>query len=67
MLLKGTTGKIISQEKGLLNFLGPSMKNVLMPLAKNVLTPLGLMAAISTTDTPIQKKIYELGEHPLII
>lgn len=67
MLLKGTTGKIISQEKGLLNFLGPFMKNVLMPLAKNVLTPLGLMAAISATDPPIQKKIYELGEPPLII
>ena len=67
MLLKGTTRKIISQEKGLLNFLGPFMKNVLMPLAKNILTPLGLMVAISATDPPIQKKIYELEEPPLII
>ena len=43
ILLKGTTTKITSQEKGLLNLLRPLMtaglsliKNVLTPLAKSV-------------------------------
>ena len=49
--LKGTTGKTVSQEGGLLNFLGPLMKvrlplmkNVLLSLAKIDLIPLGLTA-----------------------
>ena len=61
ILLKITTGKITSQEGGLLNFLRTLMtaslrliKNVLTPLAKSVLVPLGLTAAASTTDAVIQ-------------
>ena len=53
ILLKGTTTKITSQERGLLNLLRPLMtaglsliKNVLTPLAKSVLTPLGLSAGM---------------------
>ena len=58
ILLKGTTGKIISQEGWLLgNFLGllmivalPLMENVFAPLAKSFLIPLGLVATASATD-----------------
>ena len=32
------------------------MKNVLTPLAKSVFIPLGLTAAVSATNAPIQKK-----------
>ena len=56
ILLKGTTGKIISQKEGLLNFLAlltrvglPLMEIVLTPLAKCVLIPAGLTAAVSAT------------------
>ena len=56
ILLKGTTGKIISQKEGLLNFLAlltrvglPLMEIVLTPLAKCVLIPVGLTAAVSAT------------------
>ena len=52
ILWKGTAGKCISQDGGLLNFLGllmkvdlSLMKNVLTPLAKGVLIPLALTAA----------------------
>ena len=52
ILWKGTAGKGISQDGGLLNFLGllmkvdlSLMKNVLTPLAKGVLIPLALTAA----------------------
>ena len=71
ILLKGTTRKIISQEGGFLNFLGPLMtagmpllKNVVTPLAKSFLIPLGLTAAASATDAAIQKKTFGSG-HPL--
>ena len=37
------------------------MKNVLKPLAKSVLKPLGLIAAASTTDAAIQKKVPGSG------
>ena len=63
-ILKETSGKIISQEGGALNFLGPLMKgdlplmkNVLISLAKSVLIPLGLMAVASETDAAIQKNL----------
>ena len=49
--------KIISQERGFLNFLSPLMtaglplmKSVLTPLVKGVLIPLGLSAGMSATD-----------------
>ena len=68
ILLKGTTKKITSQERGFLNFLKPwmtagllLMKNVIRPLAKSVLIPLGLTAAAAATDATIQKKIYGSG------
>ena len=62
-LLKGTAGKIVSPERGLINFLGPLlkiglslMKYLPMPLAKSVLITLGLTAAASAIDAAIQKK-----------
>ena len=63
ILLKGTTGKITSQEGRFLNFLRPLMtaglplmKSVLKPLAKRVLLPFGLSAAMPATVAAIQKK-----------
>ena len=60
-LLKGTAGKIVSPERGLINFLGPLlkiglsfMKYLPMPLAKTVLITLGLTAAASAIDAAIQ-------------
>ena len=62
-LLQGTTRKITSEERRLLNFLRPLMttglplmKSVLTPLAKNVSLPFALSAAMSATDAAIQKK-----------
>ena len=45
------------------------MKNVFTPSSKSVLVPLGLMAAVSATDTDtvIRKKTYRLGMTTLII
>ena len=70
ILLKGTTRKITSQERGFLNFLRPLMtaglplmKNVLTPLAKSISLPLGLSAGMSAADAAIQNKIYGSG-HP---
>ena len=64
LFLKGTIGKITSQEGGFLDFLKPSMtaglpltKNVLTPLHKSVLILLGLTAAASATDAAIEKKM----------
>ena len=45
----------------------PLMKNVLTPLAKNFLMALGLMAAVTGTDSAIQKKIFGWGMTTLII
>ena len=63
-LLKGTTGNIISQERRILNYLGPLMrvglplmKNVLTTLAKSVLISLGFTAVASATNAAIQKKL----------
>ena len=74
ILLKATTRKIISQEGGLLNFIGPLMKvglplpkHVLIALAISVLTPLGLKAAASATNVDMQKNIYGSGMTTLII
>ena len=50
----GFLGKLLSK------LAGPLMK-VAMPLAKNVLAPLGLIAAMSTIDGSIQKKIHGSG------
>ena len=50
----GFLGKLLSK------LAGPLMK-VALPLAKNVLAPLGLIAAISTIDGSIQKKIHGSG------
>ena len=65
-MFKGTTRKIISQERGSLNFLRllmtaglPLMKNVLTPFAKSILIPLGLSAGMSAADAAIQKKIMD--------
>ena len=72
--MKETVRKIISEEGGLLHFLGPLrrdglplMKNVLTPLAKNVSISSGLTAAATTTGAAIQNKIYELGMTTIII
>ena len=45
----------------------PSMKNVPKPLAKSVLIPLGLIAAASTTDAAIHKKMFRPDTATLII
>ena len=57
ILLKGTTRKIISQEKEFLNFLRslvtaglPFMKNVLTPFPKRIFIPLGLSAGMLAAD-----------------
>ena len=62
ILLKGTTGKITSQERGFLDFLRPLMraslplkKNVLTSLAKNILLPFGLSAGLSASHAATQK------------
>ena len=64
---KGNTGKVISQEGGLLNILAPLirvgvllMKNVLTLFGKSALVPLGVTVAVSGTDEAIQRKVYEL-------
>ena len=57
----GQWGGFLDRLLGLLLKIGlPLMKNVLKPLAKSVLMPLGL-AATSTTDAAIQKKIFGNG------
>ena len=43
------------------------MKNVLKPLTKSILIPSSLIAAASSTDAAIQKKIYGSGTTALII
>ena len=67
ILLKGNTGKVISQEGGLLNILAPLirvgvllMKNVLTLFGKSALVPLGVTVAVSGTDEAIQRKVYQL-------
>ena len=73
-LLKRTTKKNTSQERGFLNFLKslmttglPLMKNVLTPLSKSAFISLGLTAAAAATEATIQKKIYGSGTTALII
>ena len=74
ILLKETTRKTTSQERGFLSFHRtlmtaylPLMKTVLIQLAKNVLLPFGLSAGMSATDAVIQKKIYGLEITAIII
>ena len=74
ILLKGTTRKITSQERGYLSFLRPLMtaglpliKSVRAPLAKSVFLPLGLSAGMSAADAAIQKDIYGSATTALII
>ena len=45
----------------------PLIGNAIKPLPKGILIPLGLTAAVSATDTAIQKKIYGSGFTTLII
>ena len=45
----------------------PLTKHVLKPLAKSVLIPSGLPAAVSPTDTSIEKKIFGSGMTTLVI
>ena len=68
ILLKGTTRKVTSQERGFLNFLRPLMtaglplmKRVFTPLAESVLLTLGLSARMSAANAAIQNKIYGSG------
>ena len=63
ILLRETATKMTSQKGGFLHFLRPLMtvglplmKNALTPLAKIFLLPIGFSAAMSVTDTAIQKK-----------
>ena len=72
-MFKGSPRKIISQEAGFLNFLGPlmtaglpSMENSLKLWARFFLLSLGLTAAAPEKDATIQKKIYESGMAALI-
>ena len=44
----------------------PLMKSVIKPLAKIALIPLGLMAAASTADAGMHKKILGSGKRPLV-
>ena len=71
ILLKRTTRKITSQERGYLNFLIllmtaglPSIKGV---LTKNVLLAFGLSAVMSAVDATIQKDICRSGTTALAI
>ena len=71
ILLKRTTRKITSQERGYLNFLMllmtaglPSIKGV---LTKNVLLAFGLSAEMSAVDATIQKDICRSGTTALAI
>ena len=71
ILLKRTTRKITSQERGYLNFLIlsmtaglPSIKGV---LTKNVLLAFGLSAEMSAVDATIQKDICRSGTTALAI
>ena len=67
-LLKEKSRKITSQEGGFLTFFRLLMsaglllmKRVLTPLAKSVFLPFELTAAMSATDTAIEKNIYGSG------
>ena len=71
ILLNGTTGKFLSQEEGLLNFLDLLMKLGLL-LRKTVFTPLVVMLLRLMTkglelDAAIQKKVLELEMTTMII
>ena len=67
IVLKHTTEKIIEQEGGFLNFLGPIIKHVLTPISENVLLLLGVTAVVSVSDAAIQNKIYGSGMTTMII
>ena len=74
ILLKWTSRKIASQERGFLCFLRPLMttglplmKSVLTPSAKVFMLPLRLLAGMSAEDAAIQKKIYGSGSTVLIV
>ena len=66
--MKGTTRKIICQERGFVDFLRPLMttalplmKSVPIPLTKSVLVPSGLTALASATNAAVQKKMFGSG------
>ena len=51
----------------MLSKLADPLLKVAIPLAKNILAPLGIIAAASTIDAGIQKKIHGFGTTTLII
>ena len=72
ILSKGTTRKIISEERGFLNFLKPLMAAGLplskfVLLAKSFLVPIELAAAASAKVSVIQKDIFGTRTTALII
>ena len=72
ILSKGTTRKIISEERGFLNFLKPLMAAGLplskfVLLAKSFLVPIELAAAASAKVSVIQKDIFGSRTTALII
>ena len=72
ILSKGTTRKIISEERGFLNFLKPLMAAGLplskfVLLAKSFLVPIELAAAASAKVSVIQKDIFGSRTAALII
>lgn len=72
ILSKGTTRKIISEERGFLNFLKPLMAAGLplskfVLLAKRFLVPIELAAAASAKVSVIQKDIFGSRTAALII
>ena len=57
----------ITQSGPLLKTGLPLMRNLLQPLAKSVLIPLGLIAAASSADPGMHKKVLGSGSTTLII
>ena len=69
-LSKVQINKIIKEGGNLGNFLISFLPKLIQPaisIGKNILAPLGLSAAMSATDTAIQKKMYGSGNTTLII
>ena len=73
-LLKTQLHKIVQSRGFLGRLLRPLLKtelslirNVLIPLTKSILIPLGLIAAVSATDTAIHKNMFGSGNTTLII
>ena len=65
-LSKAQISKIIQSGGFLGNLIGPLMR-VAVPFAEKKLAPLGIIAAVSSIDAGIQKKIHGSGTTTLII